>query len=133
MTIPLGEEPAKKAGYTPHIRRVGYRKKDEAGEKTHPARRWVVERTFAWLSRWRGILIRWDKKPSNYLATCKLACALLWFRKLHVLKQEVILPVAEPLLFFEINSYPCLQFDLYIFYYHVQSGIYGHLGLLCRT
>ena len=96
---PRGEDAAKNAGYTPHIRRIGEEKKDEAGKKTHPARRWVVERTLAWLSRWRGILIRWDKKPSNYLASCKLACALLWFRKWHKLKQEVIFPVAEPLSF----------------------------------
>lgn len=96
---PRGEDAAKQAGYTPHIRQIGEEKKDEKGAKTHPARRWVVERTFAWLSRWRGILIRWDKKDSNYLASCKLACAFLWFRKLHTLKQEVIFPVAEPLSF----------------------------------
>ena len=68
-------------GHIPHIRRIGEEKKDEAGEKTHPARRWVVERTFSWLSRWRGLLIRWDKKPQNYLANLKLACALLWARR----------------------------------------------------
>jgi transposase len=68
-------------GYTEHIKRIGEEKKDEQGEKTHPARRWVVERTFSWLSRWRGILNRWEKLPQNYLANLKLACALLWFRK----------------------------------------------------
>jgi putative transposase len=68
-------------GYTEHIRRIGEEKKDEQGAKTHPARRWVVERTFSWLCRWRGILNRWEKKPENYLANLKLACALLWFRK----------------------------------------------------
>lgn len=68
-------------GYTAHIRRIGEEKKDAQGEKTHPARRWVVERTFAWLSGWRGLLIRWDKKPENYLANLKLACALIWFRR----------------------------------------------------
>ena len=47
-------------GYTEHIRCIGEEKKDEQGEKTHPARRWVVERTFSWLSRWRGILDRWE-------------------------------------------------------------------------
>jgi putative transposase len=73
------------AGYVPHIRRIGEEKLDERREKTCPARRWVVERTFAWLSRWRGILIRWEKKADNYLATLKLACALIWFRKCHTL------------------------------------------------
>jgi putative transposase len=73
-------------GYTLHIytlpiRRIGEEKQDEAGQKVYPARRWVVERTFSWLLRWRGILIRWEKKPENYLASLKLASALLWFRK----------------------------------------------------
>lgn len=71
----------KERGYTEHIKRIGEEKKDDQGEKTHPARRWVVERTFSWLCRWRGILIRWEKKPENYLANMKLACALLWFRR----------------------------------------------------
>ena len=83
---PTGEQSALDAGYTPHIRRIGEEKTDERGEKTHPARRWVVERTLAWLSRCRGILIRWDKKAECDLAHVKLACALLWFRRLHVLK-----------------------------------------------
>ena len=69
-------------GYVEHIRRIGLEKVDEAtGETRHPARRWVVERTFSWLCRWRGILVRWEKKPQNYLASIKLASALLWFRK----------------------------------------------------
>ena len=74
-------EVVKERGYTEHIKRIGEEKKDEQGERTYPARRWVVERTIGWLSRWRGILNRWEKKPQNYLANLKLACALLWFRK----------------------------------------------------
>jgi putative transposase len=42
----------------------------------------VVERTLGWLSKCRAILIRWDKKACNYLGLLKLACALLWFRRL---------------------------------------------------
>ena len=53
------------AGYIPHIRRIGEEKLDTAGEKTHPARRWVVERTLAWLQKCRAILIRYDKKPDQ--------------------------------------------------------------------
>ena len=45
--------------------------------------RWVVERTLAWLSKCRGILIRWEKKPANYLGLLKLACGLLWVRRYH--------------------------------------------------
>lgn len=81
-----GEQAAQEAGYVAHIRRLGEEKKDATGDKTHPARRWVVERTFSWLSRCRALLIRWDKKAECYLAMLKLACALLWFRRLHDLQ-----------------------------------------------
>jgi putative transposase len=49
--------------------------------KRYQPRRWVVERTLAWLSRCRAILIRWDKKAANYLGLLKLACTLIWFRR----------------------------------------------------
>ena len=84
---PSGRGAAEQAGYTPHIRRIGEEKLDEAGEKRHPARRWVVERTLAWLSKCRAILIRYDKKPENYLGLLQLACALLWYRRLHRLQE----------------------------------------------
>lgn len=45
--------------------------------------RWIVERTLAWLSRCRAILVRYDKLAERYLALVKLACALLWFRRWH--------------------------------------------------
>ncbi len=80
---PTGHEAVETHGYVPHIRRIGEEKKDEAGEKRYPARRWVVERTLAWLSKCRAILIRYDKHSSNYLGLLQLACALLWFRRLH--------------------------------------------------
>src|SRR5919108_5599076 len=62
--------------YIPHIALI--RDERPPRPKRHPARRWVVERTLAWLSRCRGILIRWEKKAANYLGLLKLACALLW-------------------------------------------------------
>lgn len=73
------------AGYVPHIRHIGEEKQDEQGQKTHPARRWVVERTFAWLSRCRAIFVRYDKRADRYLAMIKLASGLLWFRHWHEL------------------------------------------------
>jgi putative transposase len=45
----------------------------------------VVARTLAWLSKCRGILIRWEKPVENYLGLLKLACVLLWFRRYHCL------------------------------------------------
>jgi transposase len=42
-----------------------------------------VERTIAWLQKCRGILIRHDKKAINYQGMVRLACGLLWYRRLH--------------------------------------------------
>jgi transposase len=46
-------------------------------------RRWVVERTLGWLSKCRAILVRYDKKATNYLGLIKVACILLWYRRQH--------------------------------------------------
>ena len=51
--------------------------RQEAGFK---ARRWVVERAHSWMNRFRRLLIRWDKKPENYLAFVPFACGLMAFR-----------------------------------------------------
>ncbi len=79
---PTGEATVAKYGYQPHIRRIGEEKLDTSGEKRHPARRWVVERTLAWLSKCRALLVRYEKKAKNYLALLQLACGLLWYRRL---------------------------------------------------
>lgn len=78
---PSGHGAAAAHGYQAHIRRIGEEKLDASGKKRYPARRWVVERTLAWLSKCRAILVRYDKKASNYLGLLQLACALLWFRR----------------------------------------------------
>lgn len=67
--------------YIPHIAL----KRDERPPRSteHPTRRWVVERTLAWLSMCRGVLIRSKKKSVNYLGLLKPACGLLWFRRYH--------------------------------------------------
>lgn len=66
--------------YIEHIkhRRRRNEPKDECpipGEKSFPARRWVVERTFGWLAKRRSIATRWCKKPQNWLAFVHMACA----------------------------------------------------------
>jgi putative transposase len=55
---PTGHETVDAYQYIPHIRRIGEEKLDPQGQKTSPARRWVVERTLAWLSKCRGLLVR---------------------------------------------------------------------------
>ena len=78
---PTGRQAVAAHGYRGRIRRKGEEKLDAQGEKRYPARRWVVERTLAWLSKCRAILVRYDKKASNYVALTQLACALLWYRR----------------------------------------------------
>ncbi len=67
--------------YIPHIALI--RVERPPRPKRHPARRWVVERTLAWLSKCRAILVRYDKHDENYLGLIQLACGLLWYRRLH--------------------------------------------------
>ena len=67
-------------GYTAHIRPRGEEARAIQREAGYQARRWVVERTHSWLNRFRRILIRWEKKPENYLAMLHLACALVTYR-----------------------------------------------------
>jgi putative transposase len=81
---PTGAAAVASHHYIAHLRRIGKEKLDLAtGEKRFPARRWVVERTLAWLSKCRALLIRYDKRAANFLGLLQLACALLWFRRLH--------------------------------------------------
>lgn len=73
-------------GYTAHIRPRGSGSgvrdlpRDEAAAAGVKARRWVVERTHSWLHRYRGLLIRWCKKPQNYLGLLHFACGLIAFK-----------------------------------------------------
>jgi len=66
-------------GFTAHIRTRGEEAKALKKEAGFKARRWVVERTHSWMNRLRRLLIRWDKKPENYLAFLHFACGLSLF------------------------------------------------------
>jgi len=50
---PTGHQAVGNHQYMGHIRRIGEEKFDANRQKTYPARRWVVERTHAWLSKCR--------------------------------------------------------------------------------
>ena len=72
-------------GFTAHIRSRGEEAKVIKREAGFRARRWVVERTHGWLNRFRRILVRWDKRPENYIAFLHFACALIAFRAAELL------------------------------------------------
>ena len=67
-------------GFTAHVRPRGEESQAIKREAGFKARRWVVERVHSWLNRFRRLLVRWEKKPQNYLAFLHFACGLVAFR-----------------------------------------------------
>ena len=67
--------------YIPPKGKEAQRVKQQARAK---ARRWVVERTHSWMNRFRGILIRWNKKPENYIALLHLALAFIIYGRMEL-------------------------------------------------
>jgi transposase len=70
----------KEFGFTGHICARGEEAKAIKKRAGFKARRWVVERTHSWMNRFRGILIRWNKKPENYVAMLHFAFAIITYR-----------------------------------------------------
>lgn len=66
---------ARRLRLTLHLRTRG--QEVQACRRGRKARRWVVERTHAWLNRFRRLLVRWEKKAVNYEAMIHLACATI--------------------------------------------------------
>lgn len=67
-------------GFTAHLaksKEEAQKVKRRAGSK---ARRYVVERSHSWMNRLRGILVRWNKKPENYIAMLHFAFGLITYR-----------------------------------------------------
>jgi putative transposase len=79
---PTGHRTAEEHGYTAHIRPIRQEARPRRPGRRKP-RRWVVERTLAWLNKCRAILVRYDKNALNFLGLIQLACALLWYRRFH--------------------------------------------------
>ena len=77
-----GQEAATAAGYTAHIRRGGEEQKACDASKGHKPRRWVVERTFAWLGRYRRLAKDYEYLPVTSENTGYLAMTLTFARRL---------------------------------------------------
>ncbi len=78
---PTGHRTTEQFAYVPHIRPIRPQTRKRQPGRRKP-RRWVVERTLAWLSKCRALLVRYDKQPLNFLGLLQFACALLWYRRL---------------------------------------------------
>jgi putative transposase len=82
---PTVRQTLKEWGYTIHIKSRGEEEAERRSIPGYRARRWVVERTHSWFNRFRRLLIRWEKKPENYLAFLHAACAFIAFRAAGIL------------------------------------------------
>ena len=75
---------AQEFGFTLHIPPKGKEAQRVKKRARTKARRWVVERTHSWMNRFRGILIRWNKKPANYIAMLHLAFAFIIYGRMEL-------------------------------------------------
>jgi putative transposase len=66
--------------FVAHIRSRGEEQKEMERNRKRRPRRWVVERTHAWMNRFRRLLVRWEKKVANYLALAQFACMWITYR-----------------------------------------------------
>ena len=64
--------------YTPHVRPRGEERTQRAQGKR--PRRWVVEVAHSWFTRFRKLLVRYEKMHRSYLALNMLAAAIISFR-----------------------------------------------------
>jgi len=87
---PTGRETTEAWGYVAHIRTIREDTRPRRPGRRKP-RRWVVERTLAWLRKCRGILVRYNKNVANYLGLLQLACALIWYRRYWRLTRKRVL------------------------------------------
>jgi putative transposase len=71
-------------GFTAHIRSRGEEAKELKRKARAKVRRWVVERTHSWMNRFRGILIRWNKKVENYIAMLHMSFAFIIYRRMEL-------------------------------------------------
>jgi transposase len=68
--------------YTPHVRPRGEERTERAQGKR--PRRWVVEVAHSWFTRFRKLLVRYEKTHRSYFALNMLAAAIICFRNVPV-------------------------------------------------
>ena len=71
---------AKEFQFTVHIRSRGEEAKLIRRSARFKAHRWVAERTHSWMNRYRRILIRWEKKPENYMGMLHLTLGCITYQ-----------------------------------------------------
>jgi putative transposase len=82
--FPVIRRAVRRRHYTVHIPHRGISATEPKRSRRHKPRRWLNERTHSWFNRFRGLLIRWEKKAENYLAALHFAAAYTAFRTARV-------------------------------------------------
>ena len=77
MIIDVVARPAVVAGSPLRIVRRGVETSQTLGRH-----RWVIERTFAWINRYRRLVTRYERRSAIHHAFTTLACSLICFNKL---------------------------------------------------
>lgn len=72
------------SGTRPTSAPVGKRVRISVGRPGKQARRWVAERAHGWLSRFRRILTRWERKSESDLALLEPVCADFMLKRAEV-------------------------------------------------
>ena len=66
----------------PHRRNRKKRKTQDGRKLRRYKRRWKIERLFAWLSNFRRLVVRYERRVDNYLGLVKLGCIVILLRHL---------------------------------------------------
>jgi len=66
----------------PHRKSRKKAKRQDGRKLRRYRRRWIVERTIAWLQNFRRIMVRWEHKLLMYRAFVHMACLMIVLRKL---------------------------------------------------
>ncbi len=68
--------------YVPHVRPRGEDVPDADKNPDYKPRRWIVEVAHSWFTRFRKLLVRYEKKAKNFLALHHLAATIITLRKI---------------------------------------------------
>ncbi len=74
---PRCRQALRQRGIRPRIARKGIESRERLGLGRH---RWVVERTLAWLNRFRRLTVRYERRADIHQAFLSLACALICWK-----------------------------------------------------
>ncbi len=88
----IGDKAYDSNGLDAELRRIGidmiaphhptHTTKTQDGRKLRRyKRRWLIERFFSWLMKWRRLVTRYECKSENFLALVQLACAVILLRR----------------------------------------------------